>query len=211
LPSDLIIDIRENPGGYSDLAEALLSYITDKPVTRDLNMEIRASKQIKDWYRSTLRWYIKWLPIQYIHPVWRKIWFTPEGDNVLVRDNPKKPKENPLRFHGRLFILIGPGTFSTAVGFAAAVKDYKLGTLIGEETGGLATSFGDYYPFDLPNTRLWVFVSHKRIFRPSGEDDGRGVLPDYEVKQSITDSQEGIETVMEFTKQLIKSNHMRVL
>ena len=204
--TDLIIDIRENPGGYSDLVELLLSYITDKPVIKDLNLEIKVSKQIKDWYRSTLRWYVKWLPFQYIHPTWRKIWSTPVGQKVVLRSQPKKPKENPLRFNGQIYLLIGSRTFSTATGFAAAVKDYELGTLIGEETGGLATSFGDYYPFDLPNTRLWIFVSHKRIFRPSGEDDGRGVLPNYEVKQSIDDLEKGIDSVMEFTKELIKSN-----
>jgi C-terminal processing protease CtpA/Prc len=204
--ADLIIDIRENPGGYSDLAEVLLGYITDKPVTKNLNMEIKVSKQIKDWYRSTLRWYVKWLPFQYIHSTWRKIWSTPEGEKVLLRSQPEKPKENPLRFNGRIYLIIGPRTFSTATGFAAAVKDYRLGILVGEETGGLATSFGDYYPFDLPNTRLWVFVSHKRIFRPSGEDDGRGVLPDYEVKRSSEDLEKGFDKAMEFTKELIKSN-----
>jgi hypothetical protein len=204
--TDLIIDIRENPGGYSDLADLLLSYITNKPVIKDLNLEIKVSKQIKDWYRSTLCWYVKWLPFQYIHTTWRKIWSTPEGEKVILRSQPEKPKENPLRFNGWIYLIIGPRTFSTATGFAATVKDYKLGTLVGEETGGLATSFGDYYPFDLPNTRLWVFVSHKRIFRPSGEDDGRGVLPDYEVKQSIEDLKKGIDSAMEFTKELIKSN-----
>jgi len=205
--TDLIIDIRENGGGYSELGDIFLSYLTDKPAVNVLNMEIRASKQIKDWYRKGLRWYVSWLPFQYIHPTWRKIWNAREGDIVVVKSDPEKPKENPLRFTGQVYLLIGPKTFSSAVGFAGAMKDYKLGTVIGEETGGLATSYGAFYPFDLPNTRLWVFVSHKRIFRPSGEDDGRGVLPDYEVKQSVEDLQKGIDTIMEFTKELIRSNH----
>jgi hypothetical protein len=202
--TDLIIDIRENGGGYSELVDPLLSYITDKPVVGGLHFEIKVSKQIKDYNRSTLRWYVKWLPIQYIHPTWRKMWNTPEGDIAVIRHQPEKAKDNPLRFNGQVYLLIGPHTYSTAQGFAAMVQDYELGTLIGEETGGVASSFGAWYPFDLPNTRLWVFVSTKRILRPSGVCDGRGVVPDYEVKQSEKDLKEGIDRVMEFTKELIK-------
>lgn len=203
--TDLIIDIRENGGGYSELVDPLLSYITDKPVVGGLHFEIKVSKQIKDYNRSTLRWYVKWLPFEYIHPTWRKMWNTPEGGVAIIRHEPEKPKDNRLRFNGQVYLLIGPHTYSTAQGFAATVQDYELGTLIGEETGGVASSFGAWYPFDLPNTRLWVFVSTKRIPRPGGICDGRGVVPDYEVKQSEKDLKEGIDTVMEFTKQLIKS------
>lgn len=207
--TDLIIDIRENPGGYSELEDVFLSYISDKPVINCLKMDIKVSKQLKNYLRSTLRWYVKWLPIQYIHPTWRKIWTTPEGDLVIIRQEPEKPKYNPLRFDGGVYVLIGPSTYSTAQDFAAAIQDYKLGTLIGEETGGVASSFGAWYPFDLPNTRLWVFVSTKRILRPSEKHDGRGVVPDYEVKQSVEDPEKKINTVMDFAKELIKSNRSK--
>ena len=92
-------------------------------------------------------------------------------------------------------------------GFAATVKDYRLGTLVGEETGGLATCYGDIYPFDLPRTKIAVGVSHSRFVRPSGEDDGRGVVPDFEVKEDTNDRRGGVDTVLEFTKKLIKSNN----
>lgn len=201
--TDLIIDLRENGGGFTELLDPLLSCLTDKPVVGGLHFEIKVSKQIKDYYRSTLRWYVKWLPIQYIHPIWKKIWNTPEGEMVIIDHEPEKPKGNPLRFNGHVYLLIGPETYSTAQGFAAAVQDYKLGTLIGEETGGIACSFGEWYPFDLPHTRLWVFVSTKRILRPSGTCDRHGVVPDYEVIQSEKDLEKGIDTVMEFVKELI--------
>lgn len=202
----LIIDIRKNGGGNSMLGDALLSYITDNPFDQFSRVEVKVSKQIKKYYRSFLPWYIRWLPLQYLHPFGRKIWSTPEGGIVAFSSEPKKPKENPLRFRGQVYVLIAPYTFSSAADFAATIKDYQLGTLIGEETGGLATSYGDIYLFDLPKARIMVGVSHKRFVRPSGEDDGRGVLPDYEVKGSIEDFNKGIDSVMEFTKELIKSN-----
>ena len=52
--------------------------------------------------------------------------------------------------------------------------------LVGEETGGSATQYADLCPFTLPRTGLQGFVSHKWFLRPSGADDGRGVLPDVE-------------------------------
>jgi len=208
--TDLIIDLRENPGGYSDLEDPLLSYLTDKAVINFRHFQIKASRQIKKYYRRTLRWYLKWLPFQYIHPTWRKVWIAPEGSLVDIYHAPEKPAENSLRFKGAVYLLIGPNTYSTAQGFVAKVQDFKLGTLIGEETGGIVSSFGASVPFDLPHTRLWVFVAHKRIYRPSGKFDGRGVVPDIEVKTSPGDRQKGIDTVLEYTKKLIYRLRVRI-
>ena len=38
-----------------------------------------------------------------------------------------------------------------------------------------------------------------------GKDDGRGVLPDYEVKQKPEDTAKGADTVLQFTLNLVKS------
>lgn len=201
---NLIIDIRENGGGYSPAAIELLRYLSNKPIARIPRMDIKVSDQIKEYYRLSLPKLLRWFPMQWIHPTWRKIWNAPEGGIVTVSSEPEKLNNTPLRFDGTFYVLIGPGTFSTATHFAAMVKDYDLGELVGTETGGLATSFGDFYPFDLPNTRLLVRVSHKRIFRPSSEDNGRGVLPDHPVTHSREDIAEGIDPVLEYTIDLIQ-------
>ncbi|CAH2213789.1 hypothetical protein [Tepidibacter aestuarii] len=65
---------------------------------------------------------------------------------------------------------------------SSTVKDYKMGHLIGEETCRLATNYGDIYGFKLPNTGLSTFVSHKYFVRPNGLDTGKGVIPDYDIK-----------------------------
>ncbi|HVP36349.1 MAG TPA: S41 family peptidase [Terriglobales bacterium] len=202
---NLIIDIRKNGGGNSTLGDLLLTYLTDKPFNQISQMDIKVSKQIKHYYRHFLPWYIRWLPLQWIHPFGRKLWSTPEGGIATWEEKPVKPKTNKLLFTGKTYVLIGSNTFSSASMFASAVKDYQIGTLIGEETGGLATSYGDVYSFDLPDTRISVGVSHKRFVRPNGQDDGHGVLPDYEASENPEDMDKGIDTVLEFTKQLIKS------
>jgi len=88
--------------------------------------------------------------------------------------------------------------------FATTAKDYGFATLVGEETGGLATHFGDVYTFHLPHTRLRIGVSHKYFLRPSGGDDGRGCLPDVEVRTTPEDRALGRDPVLERTLALIR-------
>jgi hypothetical protein len=202
---DLIIDIRDNGGGYSPAAMELIRYLAGKPVARLPRMDIKVSRQIKEYYRQSLPSLLRWFPLQWFHPTWRKIWNAPEGSIVTISSQPERLEATPLRFDGNLYVLIGPGTFSTATYFAAMVKDYQLGELVGAETGGLATSFGDFYPFDLPNTRLLVRVSHKRIFRPNGADTGRGVLPDHPVAGSLEHIAQRVDPVLEYAIDLIES------
>jgi len=206
---DLIIDIRNNGGGFSPAEMELLRYLTDKPIARIPRMDIKVSRQIKKYYRLSMPKLFRWFPMQWFHPAWRKIWKASEGSIVTVSSDPKKLKNTPLRFKGNIYVLIGPGTFSTAADFGARIKDYDLGELVGAETGGLATSFGAFYPFRLPYTKLLIRVSHKRIYRPNGEDKGRGVLPHHLV--SITNPRGnislGLDTVLRYTVELIKSRN----
>ena len=201
--TDLIIDIRQNGGGNSMLGDLLLSYLTDKPLNQYSKVEIKSSQQIKKFYRGFLPWHRRFL--LWFSEDTLKILMTPVGETVCCEVKPERPKQNALRFKGRVYILIDEGSFSSATSFASAIKDYRLGILIGTETGGLPTSYGDCYLFDLPVTCLGVEVSHKRFVRPSGRDDGRGVLPDHEIKPTSEDRAKGIDTVMEFTKKLIRT------
>jgi C-terminal processing protease CtpA/Prc len=80
-----------------------------------------------------------------------------------------------------VYVLIGINTFSAAADLAAAFQDYGLATLVGEETGGLASSHGDSYTAILPHTRLRLDVSTKFYVRPSGVAGGGGVVPDVHI------------------------------
>ena len=48
-------------------------------------------------------------------------------------------------------------------------------------------------------------VPSKLIFQACGKSDGRGVIPDYEVSQKPEDTAEGVDTVLQFTLELIKN------
>ncbi|NOZ04116.1 MAG: hypothetical protein GXO92_05855 [FCB group bacterium] len=203
----LIIDIRKNGGGDSRLGDALFDYITDQPYTQVLRMDIKTSKILKSFLRKR---YVKWyfyplLPLAYLHPQGKAILFSRNGTVTSFEGFLHEPGENPLRFSGETFLLIGPNTFSSANMFAIAFKCYDMGVVIGEESGGLTVAYGDAVSFSLPNTGLRGGVSYKKFVHPCGKEDGHGVIPDYEVKQDVQDTIDGVDTVMEFTKELIRS------
>jgi C-terminal processing protease CtpA/Prc len=202
---NLIIDLRNSAGGNSRFSDMLLSYITEKPFSSTSKIEWKISEQMWKNYKDMLPSYVP-LGLFYLHPKGRTLLKAQIGEVVVFSEKPNKPKRNALRYHGDIYVLIGSRVFSTATMFAVTIKDYKLGTLIGEETGGLANSYGDKTTFDLPNTHLICRVSHKYFVRPSGKTDKRGVLPDYEVSQTVSDIASEQDTVMQYTKELIRSN-----
>ncbi len=73
-------------------------------------------------------------------------------------------RENDLRFSGNTYLLNGHFTFSSVADFAWTFKHFEMGEIIGEETGGLAISFGDIIVQNLPNSDLQLNVLHKLFF-----------------------------------------------
>lgn len=55
----------------------------------------------------------------------------------------RRTGREPIFFGGKVIVLIGPRTFSSASDLADAIKTYHLATLVGQETGGRVNTFGD--------------------------------------------------------------------
>jgi C-terminal processing protease CtpA/Prc len=93
-----------------------------------------------------------------------------------------------------LIILISPRTFSAAEDFSAAFKAAKVGTFIGEATGG---STGQPLGITLPG-HLTAIICTKRDQYPNGDDFvGKGVQPDITVQPTVSDIRKGIDTELE--------------
>ncbi len=165
---NLFIDISENGGGNTDLARYLFEYIYNKPYNLFEEVKIKYSDytaQQKFNFFSNIYYNIR----------------KNEEDIIVFKSDEKVPEEKEFRFNGNVYIITSNYTFSTAVDFAAMVQDYNAGKIIGKETGGLASTYGDVIQDKLPNSELNFGVSYKYFFRPAGFDDGQGVKPDKEM------------------------------
>jgi len=120
-------------------------------------------------------------------------------------------------FNGNLYILTNGGTFGIASYVAGLLKFYRKAPtlLIGEETGSaLGGGAGGRLPYlTLPNTNLVLTLPLVSCATqiPENQVINRGVIPDYEVKDTPQDLLENRDAVLEFTQKRIVETLVREL
>jgi|GEM_PF-1328070 len=166
----LIIDLRFNGGGNSRAAEYILSYLASERYRAFSRVDVKVSRQFAKTHRLGVLGPLSWLSI---------------GRVVGMNQSPRRPRDMGYRFDGCVYVIVGPRTFSTAADFAHIVKDYRLGTLVGEETGGCRECFGDCPAFTMPHSGLQFTVSMKRFYSPvpTPGDSSQGSVPDVPVHE----------------------------
>ena len=172
---NLIIDIRDNGGGNSELGDMLFQYISPVPFQQYGKTIVKISDIVKQKY-----------------PAYNKF---PNGIQVFASDDTAlipwdeakgitliPLEENPLRYTGHVWLLTSHYTFSSATDFSWAFQQFKMGTIVGEETGGEAVCFGDIIVMTLPNTKFRYCCSYKKFHNYGATDaDTHGTIPDYQV------------------------------
>jgi len=186
--SNLIIDIRRNGGGDASLNSLLVAYLTEKPFYE----YSKHVEKLTSYIRNTNEYYSQF-----------------KKDTTIERNTYVKSKtKNHLLFNGNVYVLTSIETFSSGTQLAALIKDYKLGIIIGQETGGIPSCFGDHFDFVLRNTKTSIKVSYKWSLRPSGVYDNQGIIPDIILNPSLTDILTDKDKEMNYTLDYIK-NHTR--
>lgn len=194
----LIIDLRRNGGGNSVLGERLLNYITSKPFRMGGGSLWKVSDEYKEFIRRQSSSNSVYKTGSFQSYLSRKT-----GDIIKgIGGKPNPPGKNPLRFEGKVCVLIGPNTFSSANMLTNAIKDYQLATLIGEPSGEPGNDYGEMYVNDLPNTGLTFSTCVKQFIRANGDaSDTDPIFPDIVVKQKSNDQK---DDVLEFAKEWIR-------
>jgi len=175
---NLIIDIRNNGGGNSSVGDTLFQYISPVPYQQFGKALFRVSPT----------------SIRLMRHAWSII---PEEQYSFYDDENLIPlHKNPLRYNGKVYLLISHTTFSSAGSFSWAFKYFKMGTVVGEESGGMNICFGEMLSYELPNSKLQCGISCKRFTQYGAkENDIHGTLPDYKVPQ---------EKALDYTLKLIE-------
>ena len=185
---NLIIDNRRG-GGFTTLADSVISYLTDKPYSTFERMETKISPLTADYVSENA-----------VHGESKNQWFIREYKSG-------RPVRRANRFKGRVFLLTGRRAYSTATLFAAVLKCNNIAEVVGEETGQPLISNGNISLFTLPNTGLRCISSNSIMYMPCAVDREHGVMPDHPVTATLADHLAGKDTDLQFTLELIRSTN----
>ena len=190
---NLVIDIRGNGGGQSDMAEEIFRHLYDG--------RFRAI--------SVVRAQVSWDILRDV-PWWgRPLAFPLRGLTIPHKIGEHRFPKPASFFSGHTYLLTDNGSFSMAGEFAAMFRDYQAGTIIGYETGGLPDTFGGPHAFTLRHSRISCGVAwtEDRAPHPKPGDSDHGVIPDVPLNEDLLrDFARERDPVLAYTLQYIKSH-----
>jgi Peptidase family S41 len=174
---NLIIDLRANGGGNSQLGNQLLKYISPVAFTQFSKTIVKYSQKQKDFFKEVCGEDSSYCST-YAFLLKQK-----NGEKEVLKTDSLIAINAPSNhFSGKLYLLTSIRTFSSASSFAQCFKHYKMGTIIGEETGGWIVSYGDKIKMTLPITQLSLSVSQKKFYTVGSTDSStHGAIPDIKI------------------------------
>ena len=202
----LIIDLRQNEGGYPENANFVFSYIARESFIQPNSQHVitpqiphkEHSREIMngDSYESFFEKYFQ--DASKTENEW--VIYAPENEVSML---PAKKG-----YKGQVYVLVGGRTFSAASSFALNCKNQGI-PLIGEETGGGYYFHTGVYPvvYELPHSKIKLMMSLvkiKKYVKDKSVKKGSGVLPDVEIQLSVQDLIEGKDSQLDYVLQLIK-------
>lgn len=175
--SGLIIDLRSNGGGNSDIGWGILAQLVDEPFA--------TSRWKTRLYRPTFRaWGVP------------EAWSWHEG-----HENDVEPHGTHF-YAGPVAVISGPRTYSAAEDFLAAFRQANRGPIIGQPSGG---STGQPLHFDLPGGGIARVCTKRDLFADGTEFVGVGVIPDIIVDNTIADLRAGHDASIAQAKRFLLS------
>lgn len=177
----LAIDIRDNSGGNSIFADLLISYFYSKNYTLMSKKEWKISQPYKNYLIASGD-----TTSEYLSKTNGTIW-------KFGSCEPQKPLfENNNVFSGKVFLITGAFTFSSANMFADGVKQFKMAEIIGTNTGENTTDFGEAFTIDLPFSKIKMQVTtsfdygvdcRKKTYSPVKPDEKVVVPLKYKIEE----------------------------
>ena len=162
----IILDLRRNGGGSTEIGTHILATLIDKPVMlqRQESPEWVATYRAQGQTEPTLRF--------------------PAGS---LSPDPAH------HFEGKVVMLTGPRTFSAAEDLVVLFATSKRGLIVGEATGG---STGQPLIFNLPGGGLARICTKHDSFPDGKEFVGAGVSPDISAHVTRQDLSRGTDSVL---------------
>jgi len=189
----LIIDVRRNGGGDSNVGTELWVNLSTKAFKQFGGMRVKSCDRLKSLYGRE----------RYVSIYGQKAWDAPNGTIISYVSGPDKdlivhPDDgDPAWYKGPIYLLIGTNTFSSAMQFALAAKDYGLATIVGEETGEPVIGTGEVFAATTPNLGLRAYLTTKVFLPPKPHPPRQGVVPDVIVPTTLADQAANRDPVLD--------------
>jgi predicted nucleic acid-binding protein len=196
----LLVDLRDNPGGNSSFSDHLLAWFATRPFRFSNDFTIRISEAAVTANRARLE--AQGDGEDSISAQLAALYKgRAPGERVRYPIDWVKPREG-RRFGGEVYVLVNRHSYSNAVSVAAIAQDYGFATVLGETTADLANTYGAMEHFTLPHSGIRVGFPKARILRPSGDVEADQVVPDVAINSPL---ESRTDVVLERALEIIKA------
>ncbi len=189
---DLVIDLRGNEGGLG-VGDVLLSHLVTRETAPDGSRRFVRYRRVPadldphldTWDNSFRDWGAS--AVEAAGGFYRLNRYDDDERGSVVR--PASPT-----FGGRTWVLVDASNSSATFEFALAVRKNRLGTLVGQPTGGNQRGIngGAFFFLRLPNSKIEVDVPLIGQY-PEGRPPDAGVEPDLAVTPTAADLASGAD------------------
>ncbi|MCJ8210544.1 S41 family peptidase [Mucilaginibacter sp. RS28] len=170
--TSLVIDVSQNGGGNSSVGNMIIDHFNKKPYK-----SYQCNWKRSDDYLALLKQYHLNDQFYASQPIGKIIHFDSETASPPANDS--------TRFNRKVYVVVGDGTFSSAIMFATVIKDNQLAKLVGKAPrNGHPNHFGELYQTRLPYSGLVLRFGVKEWIRPNGKDVENRLTPDIAVNLS---------------------------
>lgn len=196
---NIILDFRNHDGGDSRYGEDLAKYFADKPFRASAATHWKVTPEFRtNFAQMYIPGIMRWAKFLYgINKHTKAIYSAKDNEVAVVNHKLIKPKATALRHPKNIYLLTDNYTFSAGSMFAAMVKDYKLGIIVGEPTGNLSSFYADpILWYKLPNSGIAFQVSTSFNLRPNGQNDDHSIEPDVYVETNEDALEKALQIIM---------------
>lgn len=180
----LVIDVRDNGGGYGSVGDVIVSYLINQPVV--LN---RTSPRLSKALLIERPGYFGWYEL-----------ISYNSEFSLWKENIIEPVSEELRYKGKVVTLINAGCFSACDIFADSLASNHLSIIAGEATGGgSGAPLGITMPSEKTTARFSVLRRTSSLGRYI---EGSGTRPHVPAKPTQEDIALQRDTVLELARRL---------
>ncbi|MFZ4507930.1 MAG: S41 family peptidase [Fimbriimonas sp.] len=196
----LIMDVRGNGGG-DEVGDEIIRYLVrEQASVSPIRTYVRVQAvdptlrpYLRTWDPTYYNWSSQSNPLSFVETLRANAYEIRSQDHATTVITPLKPQ-----FQGRVTLLVDAENSSATFQFATMVRQYKVGIIVGEPTGGNQRGIngGAIFFLTLPNSQIEVDVPII-AYVPSGRNRNEGLQPDVWIKRVKQDITSGFDRVLD--------------